>query len=90
MITPTERVVQAVEEHFMVLHNVLPDVAFGAVTDTLDELQTSLGYCPECWGRGFALMQPTDQNASIPYCYCERGKILEKIVNANLLTHRPK
>ncbi len=90
MISPTERVVQAIEENFMVLHNVLPDRAFGAVTATLDELQTSLGYCPECWGRGFSAAQPDDENSAVYYCYCQRGKILKEIVDANILANRPE
>lgn len=89
MITPSERVLQAVEENFMVLHNVLPDHAYAAVRDALEELQTTLGYCPTCWGRGYDVThQATDQK--VYYCHCERGRILKELNDADSLAHRPQ
>lgn len=92
MITPSERVLQAVEENFMVIHNILPDQAYAAVTDVLNELQSTLGYCPECWGSGYTVLENTDNAEAfkLPYCDCARGKKLEEVNNANLLAHRPQ
>jgi hypothetical protein len=91
MITPSENVLQAIEENFMVLPNLLPDRAFAAVTDTLDQLQTTMGYCPDCWGRGYDMTIDAGDSDKmlVPYCHCDRGKRLEELVNANLLSHRP-
>lgn len=90
MITPAERVVQAVEENYQIIPGIRVEVAETELREALAAAMSSVGFCPDCWGKGYSMeMVEADHTAQAVPCTCPRGVILEAMVNDNVFKPRP-